>query len=299
MMREKSILTLSAAAAVVFALAGTIVGLLTASQVILFDGLYSFISVGLSLLSVGAAAFKQKEDTRRYPFGKTMVDPLVVLIKYSVIALLVAGSMAAAIYALFTGGRDTALGGALVYAVFGALTCAVAYSLFLKGTRRKTTPLLEAEKNQWLMDALISGGVVLGFFAAFVFSLLETTAALVPYTDPVLMLLMTAYFLPVPVREIRRAVAQLLEQRPDGGESEAVEDAIHRAVADEPIDESIIRLAHVGSTLWVEMDIIVTDPVRLQRLSEQDELRRRIAGVLPEEDVWLTISFTADRKWAL
>jgi predicted Co/Zn/Cd cation transporter (cation efflux family) len=52
--RDSSALLLSVVASSVFAVGSLVWGLLAGSQMIVFDGLYSFVSVALSLLAVWA-----------------------------------------------------------------------------------------------------------------------------------------------------------------------------------------------------------------------------------------------------
>ena len=139
---------ISVIAAIIFAVAGMVWGLILSSQIILFDGLYSLISVALSLLSLYSVSYMKKKDWRKYPFGKEMIQPLVIIVKYSVILILVIASLIAAIFSLFTGGREILLNSALVYTIFASFACYVVYFWLKRKEAKGSSGLVTAEKNQ-------------------------------------------------------------------------------------------------------------------------------------------------------
>ena len=119
---EKKLLKFSALGAVFFAVAGILSGVLSGSQMILFDGLYSLSSVVLSLLSLAATNFIHKKD-KRFPFGKDIVEPLWVIVKYMVLLMLVGSTGLSALRSLFQGGREIVMGAALGYSAIGSIVC--------------------------------------------------------------------------------------------------------------------------------------------------------------------------------
>lgn len=76
---EKKILSFSIISAFLFALTGSIWGILINSQVILFDGIYSFISVILSAVSLLASEIIKKEDDKMFQFGRSQVEPITIV----------------------------------------------------------------------------------------------------------------------------------------------------------------------------------------------------------------------------
>ncbi|MEL7414061.1 MAG: cation transporter, partial [Pseudomonadota bacterium] len=67
---ENSILTFSALLASGFAVGGMVLGLLVGSIVIVFDGVYSLVSLLLTLLSLAASYYISKPSKSIFPFGK-------------------------------------------------------------------------------------------------------------------------------------------------------------------------------------------------------------------------------------
>lgn len=78
---ENRVLTLSALFASMFAGGGLIVGLLVGSLVIMFDGVYSLVSLLLTLLSLVAARYIRKPSDAQFPFGRAVFEPAVIAVK--------------------------------------------------------------------------------------------------------------------------------------------------------------------------------------------------------------------------
>jgi cation diffusion facilitator family transporter len=297
--KEKNLLWVSVAAAILFSGAGIILGILFQSQMILFDGLYSLISVVLSYMSLLAAGFMSKADWKRFPFGKDSVEPLVVLIKYAVILILVAASFLAAAAALFQGGREMQVGPAFVYSLIGMSACLGVF-YFLKKYAEKGSALIKAEANQWLMDSLVSVGVFIGFLAAFLLQITETALWIIPYIDPLMVIAVSIYFLQFPLREMKKALREVLEMSPEGPVQKRIETSVQAVKEEYGIEESFLRITKVGRTIWVEIDF-VTASDDLGSLKIQDQIREKIAGSMDDAapKKWLTVSFMKDRRWAL
>ncbi|QKS72309.1 cation diffusion facilitator family transporter [Paenalkalicoccus suaedae] len=298
---ERNMLILSVVAAVVFSVSGIIFGLLFQSQIILFDGLYSLVSVALSFASLAAASFIAKADWDRFPYGKDMIQPLVILIKYTVILLLVVGSLIAAIVAVATGGRDIALGPTVIYSTIGMLAC-LGFFLYIKRKSAKTSSaFVRAEANQWLLDTMVSVGVFVGFIIAIILAQIPATAAVVPYVDPIMVIIVSIYFLKFPLVEMRIALREVLDMTPAGETTQKLSQLVKKLEHDHKINESFVRVSKVGKTLWVEIDFVVSTESDVQTVMEQDRIREELSTYLDRitEQKWLTVSFTGDRKWAV
>lgn len=90
---ENRILTISALLASGFAAGGMVLGLLVGSIVIVFDGVYSLVSLLLTLLSLAASYYINKPSKSVFPFGKAVLEPIVIAIKAAVILVVVSFSL--------------------------------------------------------------------------------------------------------------------------------------------------------------------------------------------------------------
>jgi predicted Co/Zn/Cd cation transporter (cation efflux family) len=129
--RDHRLLMLSVWASVGFAVLSSVWGVLSGSSMIVFDGLYSFVSVGLSLLAVMALRAARRGPDASYPWGRESWEPLVVVVKALALAALCVYAVVGGLADLLAGGRDVATGWALAYGVVSTV-CGVAVTLVLR-----------------------------------------------------------------------------------------------------------------------------------------------------------------------
>ncbi|WP_027964029.1 cation diffusion facilitator family transporter [Halalkalibacillus halophilus] len=293
MVSENRLLMISIWGAVLFSITGVALGLISSSQMVLFDGLYSFISVGLSLMSLLAARFINKKDPVRFPYGKQMIEPLVIIVKYAAIIMLCLGALFSAVDALISGGRETAIGIATAYAFFATVAC-FGYFRYLN-SKAGQSGFVKAEANQWRMDSILSAAVFAGFIIALI---LQTVGVdrLIPYVDPLMVVMASVYFLKVPLLGMVDAFKEVLDMAPHEGIQSDVSQAIESVVNNSVAIDYQLRVSKVGAVLFIEMDVLVDGETSFS-IQQQDRFRRRLEDTLSQRghQHWLTVSFTADR----
>ncbi|MCG9609805.1 cation diffusion facilitator family transporter [Vibrio harveyi] len=255
---ENRILTFSALLASGFAVGGMVLGLLVGSIVIVFDGVYSLVSLLLTLLSLAASYYISKPSKSIFPFGKAVLEPIVIAIKAAVILVVVSFSLFSAVTALMTGGREVDASIATIFGVVNVIGCGYAWWFMAKKSRRFSSGLIEAEKKQWQMDTLLSVAVTVGFIAAWLVSL-TPYAHYAVYADPMMMVLMGFYFLKVPFDMLVGALRELLMMTP----SKELCQSVGKDVLEiEKVTEHQLKLAgvtKVGQELRVNVDVHVDD----------------------------------------
>ncbi|KIH70778.1 cation diffusion facilitator family transporter [Salinicoccus roseus] len=284
----------SIAGALAFAALGIIWGLYADSQMIQFDGYYSFISVLLSMISMMALRFISKEDPERFPFGKESFIPLTIVIKYFGILVLILISLVQAFIALFSGGNAMSMGSGVLYALISAVGCYAAYAYFK--SRGQGDALITAEMNQWRMDALLSIGVLAGFLIGWLMSL-TFMEPIVPFIDPVMVILVAGYFIKVPLSELYASLRELLEMAPERPIAEAVETQVLHIRKFHGFQDHALRLQKMGTKLYIEVDFIVPIEDDLT-IYEQDRIRQDLKQRLQSLtlDPWTTVVFTHERQ---
>jgi cation diffusion facilitator family transporter len=299
---ERHLLRISVYSALFFAITGIVLGVISGAQMIVFDGLYSLISLILSMISLFASNYMRKTDVKNFPFGKDKIEPLVIIVKYLVILILVVTSFAEAVMAIIGGGRAVDLNLALLYSFFGTLLC-VGVTIYIKHHAKKVNSgLLHAEANQWLMDSLVSVGVLIGFLLSLTFSLIPRLSSFIPYIDPLMVVIVSLYFVRVPISEIGSSLRELLDMPPKGKVPDQIKQYVKTIRIENEFKEAFTRVSKVGQTLWVEVDFVAeAESEIIETISEQDEIREQIHAYLSQYpyEIWLTVSFTEDRKWAI
>ncbi|MEI8599100.1 cation diffusion facilitator family transporter [Vibrio sp. M60_M31a] len=255
---ENHILTISALLASGFAAGGMVLGLLVGSIVIVFDGVYSLVSLLLTLLSLAASYYISKPSKSVFPFGKAVLEPIVIAIKATVILIVVLFSLYSAISALMTGGREVDASIATIFGVVNVLGCGYAWWFMAKRSRNYSSGLIEAETKQWQMDTLLSVAVTVGFVAAWLVSL-SPFAQYAAYADPLMMLLMGFYFLKVPFDMLRGALRELLMMTPSKELCQVVGNDVLEIEKVSDHQLKVAGITKVGQELRVNIDLHVDD----------------------------------------
>ncbi|MEZ8100721.1 cation diffusion facilitator family transporter [Vibrio bivalvicida] len=253
-LNEKRILTFSAILASGFAGAGLVLGLLVGSLVIVFDGVYSLVSLLLTLLSLAVSRFIERPSTRQFPFGKAVLEPVVIAVKGSVILAIVSFSLYSAVSAMFTGGREVDASIATLFGIVNVLGCGYAWWHITNKSKRFSSGLIDAESKQWQMDTLLSVAVTLGFIAAWLVSV-SPFAKYAVYADPTMMILMSFYFIKVPFDMLMGALRELLMMKPDEVICRAVDKEV--LALDKLITQQlkVTAVTKVGRELRVNLDV--------------------------------------------
>ncbi len=160
---ERRALRFSAISASLFAFTGLTLGLTSGSITILFDSGYSLLSLVLASLSLFALQQARKPADEHYPFGRLTVEPLAVLLKGVVIAMVCIVSLVSALWSLLAGGRLVTLDLALMFGVVNVTGCLLTWWWLARYAGVARSSLLTAELRQWQMDTWLSAAVMLGF----------------------------------------------------------------------------------------------------------------------------------------
>ncbi|BBM66967.1 cobalt-zinc-cadmium resistance protein [Vibrio alfacsensis] len=255
-----------------------VLGLLVGSIVIVFDGVYSLVSLLLTLLSLAASYYISKPSKSIFPFGKAVLEPVVIAIKAAVILVVVSFSLYSAVTALMSGGREVNASIATIFGIVNVVGCGYAWWFMAQKSRRFSSGLIEAEKKQWLMDTLLSVAVTVGFVAAWLISL-TPYAHYAVYADPMMMLLMGFYFLKVPFDMLVSALRELLMMTPS---KELCQSVGNDVLEIEKVTEHQLKLAgvtKVGQELRVNVDVHVDDDtLQLDTLEQtRKQLTKRLS----------------------
>ena len=289
---ERAALVGSIAASALSGVLAVVWGLLSGARIILFDGAYALIGIGIAGLSLRVAHAGAAGPTRRFPFGRDALTPLTVVGQGVALAATLFYAAADAVTVIREGGSPVTAGNVAAYgAVTGVLSLAAAWWL------RRTAPrsdLVDAEAQQWRADAVLSAVMMAGALVA-VGLLRSGRADLTDYVDPVLVLVACAILVPTPLRLLRSGTVELLEGVPPAEITDAVGAVVEEVRARFGLDEPIVRLHKLGPKLYVEVDFVV-EPGEWD-VSEEDAVRRAVVeGLAPLGlTVWAYVELTTDR----
>jgi cation diffusion facilitator family transporter len=275
-------------------------GLLAGSSTIVFDGLYSFASVALSLFAVWALRTSRRGADARYPWGRESWEPVTIVVKAVALAGLCCYALIGAVAELWRGGREIETGWAVLYALL-ATAASAAVSLHLRRqVRGGGSDLVRAEAAEWWSDTLLSVGVLGGFVLAFGLHA-AGRADLARYVDPAMVAVISAVFLRVPAGLIASGLREVLTMAPDPELTAQLWSCARDVQAHYGFAESFLRASKVGGRLDVEIDFVVDDASTAQSVREFDVVRQELHDRLAPlgHPLSMVVSFTADRRWAI
>jgi cation diffusion facilitator family transporter len=301
---ERRLLLFSVWASAGFALFSSLWGVLSRSSMIVFDGLYSFVSIGLSGLAVLTLRFVRRGPDERFPWGREAAEPVVVIFKAATLGALCVYAGIEGVVDILHGGRQVEVGWAIVYAVVATAASLLVGLVLRRATRSESSggagkDLVRSEAAEWLGDALLSVGVLVGFVVALLLTS-NGQADLAAYVDPAMVVLVSAAFLVVPLRLVIGGMREVMSMSP----SEDVQSQLQAVVDDVAqryeLQESFVRAAKVGGRMDIEVDYVVGPASRVVTVVDCDavrsDLHERLAALGYEKS--LVVAFTTDRRWA-
>lgn len=270
---------------------GVVWGLAVRSQLVLFDGVYGALGVVLSGLSLHASRLVAAGPTARFPFGREALAPMVVGVQAIALGGICAYAVVSSLLTIVHGGSDVAAGWAIVYAVVTmAASLVIVWWLRPQATR---SDLVRAEAIQWLSGVGLELGMIVAFAA--MLGLKRTSwAAVVPYIDPVLVLVACAVILPAPVRMLRTTLRELMEGAPPETIQRPIREAVADISAEVGLPTPLVRIQKLGSKIYVEVDYLVE--AGRWDTADADRVRHALYRRLAELPYlfWLNVELTTD-----
>lgn len=297
---EKQLLKFSVYGALLSALLAVVWGIFENSKIILFDGIYSLISVGLSMISLFTASFMARQDFDRFPYGKEMIEPIIILGKFLVITILCLFALFSGISTLLSGGQEVNAGSGLIYAFIATVSCYVVHIVLKKKHKVIPSGLIDAESQQWLMDTYLSLAVLVGFLLSLGLGYTQYRHWM-PYMDPVMVIVVSGYFLKVPITNMGMQVREVLDMKADTKYLDLCQEIVAEIEKEYQFTESFLRVSKSGPKLFIEIDFVVSPEGWQPSLAEQDNIREEILTKMKPISLkkWLNVAFTNDRKWAV
>lgn len=268
------------------------------SDAIMLDGLYSFVHLLIALLTLRVSKLVMKPSNDEYPFGYWMYEPMINLAKSLMIITLLALALFNAFAALYSGGKEVLLGMAIFYAALATIGCFLFGWLVGYWGRKAHSPLAEVDSKNWLVDGYISAAMLLVFVAAFVLQDTEW-ARWIPYFDPIMVIVLVLLIVVVPLGIMRDAWNEIVGKHP----GEDIEDKV-RELIDAEVSPAVhkgyhLRLIMTGRFLLVHVYFTVMADTPLDSVEAQDEVREQLYQAFRKHYPFVAMDavFTQQAKW--
>jgi cation diffusion facilitator family transporter len=293
---EQRTLKFSIGLTVVLGVLGVVSGLVTNSQAIIFDGMYSFVDVVPTVVSLLVVKLIARGTSHRFQYGFWHLEPLVAVLRDAILMIACVYAAIDAIGALAGGGEEVEYSRAAAWAGFLCVIGSGMAVLLRRRAKLLQSPMLEVDARSWAVSASLSLALLVGFALAVA---LEGTSlqGWVPYLDAIALLAMALLMLPMPLVGLWRSMSDVLQVAPSELDAQvtAVMDAV---VAERKFLDYTSYIAKAGRGRFVEIHILVPPDFHVD-VASADGLRSEVSQRLNagEPRYWLTIDFTADRRW--
>lgn len=296
--QERKALIVSIIGALIIAALGIVFSVLTHSNAILLDGIFSLIGFATALVALRISTLVLQQDDTHYQFGYGGFEPLFNLLKGVVIAFIGVFAFTDAINSILSGGRPVQAGIALIYAILVGIACFIV-ALYLRAMAKKTlSPLVELDSKNWIIDGLLTVAVLIAFVATIVIEKSEY-AWIAVYADPAIVAILVILTLPVPYVTIRDNIKQLLLAAPDEKRQSKVRELLTKELEHIPKEDYLIRMTQVGRYLYMQIYLLFNSQTVVNDVSSHDAIRQRLCDVLVSEfpNASVDVVFTLERKW--
>lgn len=294
---EQGTLKLSIALTALLGVLGVAAGLATNSEAIIFDGMFSFVDVVPSVVSLLVVKLLAQGTSQRFQYGYWHLEPLVAVLRDSILVVACIYAAVDAIKTLSSGGsEDVEYGRAALWAGF---LCVIgsAMTLYLRRRARACrSPMLEVDARAWASSALLSLSLLIGFVIGAAITRTRYQDW-IPYVDSTVLLCMAVLLLPMPLLGLWRSMRDVLQIAP-GGLDTRVHQVMDQLLKERGFLEYSSYIAKVGRGTFVEIHVLVSPESRID-IATADAIRSQVSNSLNAgtPTFWLTIDFTADRRW--
>ncbi len=304
---ERGILRTSIAVTLVISSLGIGFGLISGSFSITFDGIYSLVDAGMSLLSLVVvnliASYAQSEGLsrklrERFSMGFWHLEPMVLALNGTLLIGVAIYAFVNAVGSLMKGGRDLEFGFAIVYAVITVIACATIAVVEARANRRIGSEFIRLDVKGWIMSAGITAALLVAFCIGYWVQGTEWQW-ISPYIDPAVLAIVCLIIIPLPVSTVRQALADIFLVTPPDLKSH-IDNVSQAFVKKHGLTSYRAYVARAGRLREIELYFIVPTDAPPRAIAEWDALRDEIGEAVGDEgpDRWLTIVFTGDPEWA-
>lgn len=288
---EKIALLVSMSGSILLSASAVIMTLITGSQAILLDGLYTFVTLTMAFLSLKVLYFLKKPETKSKPFGYMILEPFLNLIKCLVMLCVLIVFLITNIQELFTGGREISLNLTTLYIFICLIIYSIIILMMIKYGRKAPSSILELEIKNWCIDAFQTAGIGVSLITAIILYNLGYTEIL-PFIDPVIVIVLVLLSLPVPLKVFIIETSRLLLISPENRVENEVKEHLKPVIARYSITSIQVWSLNSGRThyLFLYLDL-KNDSVTIVQLDEiRDAIFKELSNIYP--NFWADIMFT-------
>ncbi|MFT0892330.1 cation diffusion facilitator family transporter [Pseudochelatococcus sp. G4_1912] len=303
MSSEEKILRASIAATVIVAITGIVLGALSGSFSIIFDGSYALVDAVMSGLALFVARLISRHasgrlNARRFTMGFWHLEPMVLALNGILLMAVSIFALVNAIGLILNGGRALEFDWAIAYAAMATIVCFAMAFFESRMNETLQSRFITLDARAWVM----SGGINLALLIAFVVGYILDHSAydtFTPYVDPIVLAIICVVITPLPYATVKSAVQDIILAAPSEL-VEHVEQVARDIIAKYGFKDYEAYVARIGRAQQMELHFILPPDYPIKAIGDFDAIREEVGNAIGSAGPhrWLTLSFTADPKWA-
>jgi len=252
---ESQGIKISIAGAFVFAILGLAFAVWTGSQAVLLDGAFNLISAIMALFALKITNLLKEPHSERLPAGYVALEPFYILIKGLILFILTAFVISSNVIIMLSGGNELQLNIIIIYIGIAVVGNFLIYFMIRRRESSNPSPVLQIEKENWMVNSLISSGIGISFLLVLFFQDGFLKPA-VPYIDQVVVILVGLITLPVPINAIRGGLRELLLLAPDQQIQNKIKEIIRSKMDQKVFDQWQLYILKTGRKYWLTLTVI-------------------------------------------
>ena len=295
---ERKALILSAIGALIMAFLGFSFAVLTRSEALMLDGLFSLLGFFMALGAIRISRLVYEPGDSNFQFGYAGFEPLFNVVKGLVIVFISLLAFYSSVMVILSGGREINVGWAVIYAVIVATSCFVVFAVLTRVASKTGSSLVKVDAKNWLLDGLITVAVLIGFLVAY---LIEDTRWdwIIPYADPAVVLVLVALSLPIPYLIIQEGLKELLLGAPDAELQQQLRQKLGTELIESGYKNHKLRIAKTGRMIYISIFVLLQSKHIDPAVTEQDVMRKTLSRAISDfyPDVEVDLFFTRDAQY--
>jgi len=265
----------------------------------MLDGLFSLLSFIMALGAIRISRLVYEPGNPDFQFGYAGFEPLFNIVKGLIIIFISLLALYSSVMAIHAGGRIINIGWALIYAIVVSIFCFAVFAILTRVARKTGSPLVKVDAKNWLLDGLITVAVLLGFLLSY-FAQETRWEWMIPYTDPVVVVVLVVLSLPIPYLIIRDGLKELLLGAPNVELQQKLRKTLDPIFTERGYQSHGIRVAKTGRMIYIYIIVLLQEQQTDPAVSQQDEVRKALTLSVSDfyPDVEVDLFFTRDEQWA-
>ena len=281
--KEKTILRLSFAAGLAFALAELIFAIYSHSQSALTDAVYDASELVFIALLLFLTPLFHKPVSEKHPYGYFQVESIFLIVKGVMMLSVTLGVGVEVIESALSGGNPVDDLQVSLFQLCLGVASVVIYVIMRGVNKNSSSPTVEAELLGWRLDIGYSLGMALAFFASS-FLVKTPLAFIAPYFDQIIAVLVMVLMLPESVKMLWSSVRDIFLFSPDEELVEQIKQTCTESLEHYAFSPVFFDITRTGRHLWVAVYFKVSSAtLAVEQLKKAtEEVNQKISSQMEE-----------------